>query len=775
MKRFFTALLFFIAIGVSAQSGGTITGTILDANGNPLPGINIAIDPLSLRTATDAEGQYHIAQVPSGNHTLTVSGVGYTLQKKDIRVDGRRLELDLVLDVANRTLTEVVVSGTRGRPVLSSAVTRDATALRDIPQSIQVVDQATIQEQQLFTIDQALKNVAGVNLSASYGAVNMRGFNTNAGAFLTNGIKGSPYPEGVMPLLGNVERVEVIHGASAILYGEGSVGGNINLVTKQPKPQTTANVSLGAGNQSLFRGLADVTGSINKQQTVYFLLGTAYQHGGRFTQHFDNDNLQVYGSLKWDASARTSFQLNANYSRDRSTGTWLPGIPVLPGLDLFSLPTDFTYYGSDGRYEGDSYQFQGIVKHRLSPTWDAQLLVGVSQSRADRREYRLSWDYDPATTELGRTYASQQLNSPTTTINPFVTGTVSTFGVANRITAGADISYNRSNYPRGIRSYAADPFLINAPDYDPAAAGTANSWSSAWEKFTYNTAAAYVQDHITITDQFKALLGLRYTNYFMRYRAVNDAGEVTNDERPEVTESITPRAGLVYQPWASTSIYIDYNRGFIPQYSNERKYGGPFDPETSHQFELGYKGSYLHNRLHPSIAVYQITKRNVLKYYQDEALPNGFGYRPLEQVRSRGIELGLSGSITDELYLIANYSHNETIINKSDDPAEIGAGFYNAPSDVASAWLSYTLRKTALKGLFAGVGFNYVGDRTAYFGEAPGYTLLDAAIGYRYAQFTLQCNGNNLADRNYVYAGGYADYTPGSPRNFMVTLSYSLK
>lgn len=775
MKTILTIILSLISPLVFSQSG-SLTGVILDTGERPLAGINLSLESTQSRTVTSTDGSYEFRNVPAGTYTLIASGIGYQLQKTNVQIlPSRTSALNLKLDLDNQTLTEVTIFARRRIPETSAAITRDATPLKDIPQSIQVVDRTTIDEQQLFTVEQALKNVAGVNLSASYGAVNMRGFNTGTSAFLTNGIKGSPYPEGVMPLLGNIESIEVIHGASAILYGEGSLGGNINLVTKQPKKDFHARLSAGAGNFNTQRGIADVTGSLNKSKTLYILAGAAYQNGGRFTRDFDNRNLQIYSSLKWEADSSTSFQLNANYTRDRSTGTWVPGNPVLEGLEIFSLPDNFNYYGNDARYKGDSYQFQGIFQHKFNPDWNVNLLLGLTESRANRKEYRLSWDYDPATTALGRSFASQQLNSPTRTINPYLSGKLRIGQVENKLTAGLDVTYNRSIYPYGIRSFNAAPYFLNSPDNSPAAEATAQSWSSSYEKFVYNTAAGYIQDHISFSSKIKALIGLRYTNYFMRYRSFNDANSIVNDERPEVTESLTPRAGLVYQPWASTSFFADYNRGFIPQYSNEQKLGGPFDPETSHQFEIGYKGSYINGRLQPSLSVYRIDKKNVLKYYEDESLPLGYGYRPLEQVRSKGFEASLTGTVVNGLFLIANYSYNKTEISRTDDPEELGKGFYNVPKNLASAWANYTLQSTPLKGIFLGAGFSYVGEREAYFGKAPGYTAIDGVIGYKRNDFKVQLNANNLTDKQYILTGGYADYTPGTPANFLVTLSYTIR
>ncbi|MEP6712974.1 MAG: TonB-dependent receptor [Ferruginibacter sp.] len=777
MRKNLLLLLLNILLSVFAfAQKGSITGSIHDVNRMVLPGISIQLESTKFFSTSDNEGAFYFGNIPSGSYILIATGIGYTAKSSKVNIEGNKnVLLNLELNIVTASLKEVTVTGIKAAQS-SNALTRTNTPLLDLPQIVQEVSRATIDEQQLFSVDQALKNVAGVNQDA-YGAIVMRGFNTNALDFLTNGLKGPSAPEGVFPLLANVEQIEVIKGSTALLYGEGALGGNINLVTKQPKKFTTAHVSIGSGNLNLFRMMADVTGSLNKSKSLYFLAGAAYQKGGRFTNNFDNENMQFYGSVKWDITSKTSWQFNATYNGDRNTTNWQPDIPVYDdGSKPYSLSDDFTYAGKDSKYEGNSFQLQSMLAHKFNTVWKGNLSIGYSETRANRSQYS-TYGIDPATNLATRYFTKQQINSPTLTINPYVNGVFNLAKIKNSIVAGLDINFERNNYPNGIQLYEAKPLNVLNPDYSSFdTTGAPLYLNSRTEKFTSNVMAAYLVDQITFSNKFKGLIGLRYTNYFRRYLAINAAdGLPLYDERPERTESFTPKAGLVYQPKKNISIYIDYNRGFVPQYSNERKFGGPFDPETSNQFELGFKGDYFKNRLHATAAIYHITKKNVLIYYADSTFVEGYGFRPLQQVISKGIELGVTGNITDNLSLIVNYAYNDTRISESNDATDVGKTFNNAPYNTANGWVSYKFSKSYLKGLQIGFGLNYVDKRNTSFGTIPEYTVADALIGYTFKRYRLQINSNNLFDKRHVLNGGYGAYTPGLPRNFLATVSYSLK
>ena len=768
-----------------AQQKGNIKGLIVNERNEPLPGITIQLQPLQATTSTSESGQFYLAAMPVGRYTLLVTGIGFQARKENIHVqDGKTTHVSLQLNAANHTLREVVVSSTR-LPSNTSSLTRTNTPLRDIPQQVQVIDRSVLNDQQLFQLNDAFRFAAGITATDYYGGFSSRGYTTGIGSITTNGIKGSPYPEGQLPLLGNVESVEVIHGPSAILNGPGGMGGNVNLVTKQPKKFTTINASVTAGSFDLFRAQADITGSLNKKKNLYFLAGAGWQNGGSFTSHFDRRSIQLYGSLKWDISTRTSWQVNTSYINDDASNNYQPRIPVYNSQNkdsVFLVPYTFNP-GTDSRYKGSNLQVQSILEHQFSQHWKLSLLAAYNEGRSERGQYFASGFVRTSDNTVSRSYAWQTIHSPQTTLNLYLTGRVNTGPIKHQFITGGDALLSRNNYPNGILQYAATRVPVLTPikeePYDTT--GMMLYTQSKWEKFTYNVMGAYVQDQVELLSNLKFLAGLRYNNYFRRYLAIKPDGSILYNEKPERTENFSPRLGLVYQPVSNVSVYMDYNEGFQPHYGNYSENGGPFDPETSREYELGAKGEFLQGMLQPFIAIYQSTRKNVLQSVPRDGFPRW--QETIGEVRSRGVEMGAKGIFFNSLLVIVNYNYNKTKITKSVKPEDIGQLFANNPQNSANGWARYTFTQGALKGIFIGGGFQYVDKR--YFSnkkttavnilEMPAYTVWDALLGYRYRQYSLQVNGNNLAGKQYALSGISNAYTPGMPRNFLVTVSYSFK
>lgn len=777
-----SVLLVSATLNVFAQKA-SLKGSIQDTSGVSIGGISVQLDGTRHRAVTDDNGNFLFSQIEAGSFTLTASGIGYTARKQNVSLSaGQVTILNLQLDIARQTLTEVTV---RGRKLNSSALTRTNTALRDLPQNIQLVDKTVLNDQQLYTLDEAFKNVAGITSTNFYGGFSSRGYSSGIGGVTTNGIKGSPYAEGQIPLLGNVESVEVIHGPSAILYGQGGMGGNINLVTKQPKKYTAVNASLTAGSFDLYRVQADVTGSVNKKKNLYFLAGTGWQKGGSFTRDFDRRNLQVYGSLKWELKPKTTWQINANYVNDNTSNNYQPRVPIYNSRDkdsIFLVPYDFNP-GTDSRYKGSNIQLQSIMEHEFSGSWKIGLLTAFNESRAERRQYTASGYVRPSDNTVSRSYTWQQINSPQTVVNLYSNVRIKTGRIKHQVLIGGDVMLSRNNYPNGMLQYSASRLSVTNPvheeHYDTT--GMIQYTNTRMEKFTYNTLGGYIQDQVEITSQLKLLAGLRYNNYFRRYFADRADGTVVYDERPLRTENFSPRIGVVYQPVSTVSLYADYNEGFSPHYSNNAENGGPFDPETSKQYEFGAKGEFFNGAFQPFVSIYQSTKKNVLQAAPRDGFP--YWQEAIGEVRSRGVEMGLKGTFFSNLFVILNYNYNKTKITESKNPLDIGQLFSNSPENSANGWVKYSFRKGKINGLFIGGGFQYVDSR--YFSnkkinatnvlEMPAYTVFDALIGYRYKQYSLQVNGNNLADKRYAASGVTNSYTPGMPRNIQVTFSCSFR
>lgn len=787
MKLLLTLFGWLTLTSALAQTG-TVRGRITDTAQAPQIGLVVRLENTAFGTTTDADGAFFMGNVAPGEYTLVVAGMGYAPEKRTVAVQaGQATRLQLALDPRQQALQEVVVTDRRPFETSAAGATRTATPIKDLPQSVQIINQATLQQQQVYRVDEALKNVAGVNESSAWGSYNFRGFDTNAMGFLTNGQKGTGYPEGISPFLANVERVEVLRGPAAILYGEGAVGGNINLITKQPRKNTAVNARLSGGSFGLFRGQADVAGSLTADKRLYGIAGVGYENGGQFTQDFRHRTTQLFGSLRWEPGVNTTWQVNGTYNRDRSTRSLAQDVPMYAG-QLFSIPDDFRLSSDDAYYKGDSYQLQSQLQHRFSERWAANLWLGYAQSRADGASYALRGAIGPAGT-LARSRTQQVVSAPSRTLNAFVTGRFGLGSTQHQITAGLDLLYANSNYPEGIQRALASSLNVNAPNYAAFdGTGVPLRYYSRQEKFTNNTSGVYAQDQVTISPRFKALLGLRYNYYHYRY----SADDLSYDNRqtfeqysetPDNTTALIPRVGVVYQPNVSNSFYVDYNVGFVPQYSNSAAYGGPFDPERTRQVEVGWKGDFLDHRLVPTVAVYQILKRNVLTLDQDSLAAGSYIYRPVGGVRSRGVEATLTGTLLPGWKVILNYSYNQTKVTESTDPAEIGQQFANSPRHLASSWTTYEpTPRSPLRGLLLGAGFRFTGDRYAALRPVdtdvlilPGYGVLDAVVGYAYRQFSVQLNGNNLLGKRYARSSYWdQSYFPGTPRNFLVTLGYSL-
>ncbi|MEJ7587150.1 MAG: TonB-dependent receptor [Ferruginibacter sp.] len=789
MKRLVTLLAIFISFHSFAQTNGSIIGLIVDENNNELSGITVQIESLKKVTSTDVNGQFFMANLPGGSYTLLVTGVGFNTKKENIVIKPNdNNNISLQLNIKANTLIEVTINARQKYLAKnSSAITRNNVAVKDLPQSVQAVTREVMNEQQLYRVDDALKNVAGVNLASSYGSYNFRGFITNGTSFLTNGMKGAANPEGITASLANIERVEVLRGPSSILYGENAPAGNINFVTKQPKKLTTLNASISGGSFNLLRTQFDITGSLSKNKSLYYVAGYGYESGGRFTNNFDHKSLSVFANLRWDINANTFWQFNSVYNRDRTTSNYSADLPFKEG-DLFSVSANFTIFKNDAAYKGNSFQLQSQLQHKLNNNWNLNLLLGLSRTSADRKVYSFGDYVDPATNEIPLTKSVSTMVVPDKIINAYANGIFYLGKVKNNITTGIDFNFNNGSYPKGFQIYDARFLNVVNPDYSPFIPApdplAADYYYSSYEVFTSKTFGVYVQDFITISQKLKVLVGLRYNIYQNKYRAdsVSYNNFETYEENPLDTKAFIPRLGLVFQPTEGISIYADYNNGFVPQYSNNKASGGPFEPEITNQFEVGLKTDLVKDKLNATLAFYHINKNNVLT--RDLNDPNGILLTTIGQVRSKGAELTLTGNIVKGLNAIANYAYNETKITRSNDPDEIGLLFDNNPKHIASLWTTYQFSNTPLKGLKLGVGYRHTSDRFIREKKVaatntmvlPAYNITDAMVSYSIKRYTLGINANNVFDVRYAQGSYWSrSYFPGMPRNYLVTLGYSLK
>lgn len=284
---------------------------------------------------------------------------------------------------------------------------------------------------------------------------------------------------------------------------------------------------------------------------------------------------------------------------------------------------------------------------------------------------------------------------------------------------------------------------------------------------------AYFQDQITLFDKLHILGGGRYdwahqasglaigANQSLAAASANLSG-VDN-------EQFSPRVGLLYQPWAWLSLYGNFVESLGAANTAMGAGGTVLQPETAEQYEAGFKTEFFDKRLMSSMAFYQLTKQNMSAPIVGTPFSQAIG-----EARSQGVEMDVTGRVTDGLSLIATYAYTDASILKGTNAG--GNRLWNVPRNAGSFWAKYDLQQAAVRGLSVGAGVYFQGQRegdSANSFELPGYGRVDALVKYQLpvakAKTTLQFNVENLLDHRYYISTGNSNtfINPGAPRTFM--------
>jgi iron complex outermembrane recepter protein len=270
----------------------------------------------------------------------------------------------------------------------------------------------------------------------------------------------------------------------------------------------------------------------------------------------------------------------------------------------------------------------------------------------------------------------------------------------------------------------------------------------------------YVQDQIKLWERLTLLGGVRFDHAEQEMVTEFGGPPVTRDSEDF---AISPRAGILYQVTPHIAPYFSYAESFLPINFGTEADGSPLEPETGEQFEVGIKADALQGKLTATLAAYHLTRENVS--VGDPANP-GFSIQTGEQ-RSQGIEFDVAYRLLDGWNLIGAYAYTDSEITEESDPALEGNRPNNVPEHSGSIWTTYELQDGPLKGLGAGLGGRFVGEREGDLANSftiPDYAVMDAALFYRRNRFRAQLNVRNVLDEEY-FASSFSDtrVIPGEP------------
>ncbi|KQP83376.1 TonB-dependent receptor [Methylobacterium sp. Leaf117] len=640
------------------------------------------------------------------------------------------------------------------------SATRTDTPLREVPQTVVVVPNQVLEDAAATRVDTAL-DLAGVGRANNFAGLGLteftiRGFAT--GEYYRNGFpinRGFPNS----PDVASIERIEVLKGPSAFLYGRGDPGGTFNIVTKQPLAERSFAIGTQYGSYNLKRSTFDATGALDEDGKVLARITGAVEDNGSFRDFVRGDRYYLAPVIAWKPTADTTVTLEGELIS--TSQTFDRGVVPIAG-NLRALPrTRFIGEPGIAPVRNDNALGQLRIEHRLDPNWvvsaGAQVLAG---NLAGDGAGAIGVLADGRT--LRRTFERRDLTWSDLDLQVNLAGKFETGPFRHTLLTGLDYDSYRYREVFNRSNATTNPFFLDllTPQYGQRLPPLTASVSNLLENT--QSFAGYIQDQIDITPRLHALVGVR----------VEDIGLVSTSFLNNRTTRLqgtaaTPRLGLVYDLFDTVSVYGNYSRSFRPNTGADRT-GRPFAFQEGEGVEAGAKFTLLDGRLSATAAVFDIKRTNVLT---TDPLDVNFSVAAGE-VRSRGFDLSFAGYLAPGWRVIGTYAYVDAAVSR-DNALPVGTRLANIPENSFSVQSVYEFQSGDLRGLGLGGGVSFAGQRVAGTAlstfKLPEYTVFNLISYYQITPgVRVYLNVDNLFDETFydrAFQNRYA--TPGLPRTIM--------
>ena len=661
----------------------------------------------------------------------------------------------------------ILVTGARSE---SSTSTKTDTPIIETPQPITVIDDKLYLAQGAVSISDTLNYVSGVT-------ANPYGPDSRVDGAFVRGINALQFRDGMRDVFSfyasiradpyNFDQVELVRGPASVLFGQGALGGIINLVSKRPEFETAGEASIRYGSFDRKEALVDLTGPLG--DAVAGRIVARVRDSGTQTDFVPDDRIMFSPSITFKPSPDTDLTLIGLYQEDDggSTSQFLPLVGTILPNPNGQLPHD-VFVGKPGwdRYDGRLLQGTALFEHRFGDTARLNLKARYIDSNLsyfthyansysnptnpyldpEQRIIGLYVDGSIARMEIFSTDNNVQFN--------FDTGSA----VKHTLLAGIDFSFNNVRKTGGFGFETIDIYNI---DYDALSdyGGGLPQPSSLSEDVKQDQLGIYVQDQIRFFDRVSIVLGARRDWTSSR----SFAGPRQNDA------ATTFRAGIIGEVANGVSPFFSYTESFEP-IAGTASDGSAFVPKSGRQFEAGIK-------IHPiddillTLTGYHIKESN--RPISDDSTPDPNDRIQVGSLTSKGVEFEGNAALPGDMNLIASVSYNEAEIDGTNQQLD------NVPKFNASLWATKGFSLGGETRLLLGGGVRHVGKNRS-FGPAfpdgivtPSFTLVDALAEVSYANWSFAVNATNLFDKRYYSAClARGDCFMGSERNIFGTVSY---
>jgi iron complex outermembrane receptor protein len=788
----FVIILLLLSINLKAQTkSGSISGQIKTSDGKPAAFISVGLKNSNKTTETNESGSFTFKNLPAGKYVVKISAVGVKTQEKEVTVsEGQSVGSDFSISESAAQLDEVSVNGYKTPNQKPVNLGKIGIAPKDLPQAVQVISSQVITDQQALRLSDVLKNVNGVAYSENRGSVSgetfvARGYSLGGNNVFKNGARAS---SGGMPEVSTLESVEVLKGSAALLYGGVTGGAVVNMVTKKPKFEYGGEVSMRVGSYDLYKPTIDLYGPISKK-IAFRVIGT-YENAGSYRDEVKSKRFYINPSLLYKINENTDLllqgdYLKSDYTPDFGIGTVANVIPDLGRNVFVNAPWAYN--------KTNTATTQLSLNHKFSENWKLSMIV--SAQSYNRNYFSAERPFAASTGIAARNVTRSQSKEFTYNEQINLNGSLKTGSINHTILVGFDADQSRAttlaNWTyNGATAFnygnvnLLDPSTYYGSGLEPNAVSTGSTFAPIFRL------GGFVQDLISITEQFKVLAGVRWT--FQKTPSTTTIANATGVRTPsaaadKIDKAYSPKFGLIYQPLRTTSIYVSYANNFTSNTGTDI-YLTPMSPSIIDQYEAGVKNDFLEGKLSANLTVYRIKNSNLAQ----TALLKADGTANVDatikeftgKTASDGVELDLSGKIVDGLDFLAGYSYNYyRYLSTLPTGAVEGQRIVGTTKNTANGTLFYTFQNGAVKGLKLGASAYYTGSRFGGYVDTKvqtasrlipltAFTTVDFSAGYTWKKLSILAKVANITNElNYFVHENYS-VNPIPPRQFVTTLSY---
>lgn len=697
-------------------------------------------------------------------HTLSIAvGLAMTLSTAHAQTETTTKESDL---------ERITVRGAFFGQQVADAV-KTPTLLINVPQSVSVISEEQIDEQALFSVADVMQYTPGVSVGLGEDhrdQITIRGQNTTAD-FFVDGLRDDV--QYFRPLY-NLERVEVLRGANALLFGRGGGGGVVNRVTKVAELDEDFT-TLSAGIDTFSAGSISIDSNkiLENNQAIRFngVFDTIDNH----RDFKDGERFALNPTYSWQVDSNTVLRASYEYVDDDRVVD--RGVPSLDGEPLMNAQD--TYFGKPdfNNTTLEAHIAKVRVEHRINNSWTSNATLQYADyDKLYQNLYPVNFDDTAGTVTLDGYKDTTSRQNTLLQVN--LVGQLDGFGVAHTLLMGAE--YGDQDTENARRDAFFDQsqddqvtFMFSNPLDIPQMSLTDPVRDRASEvTFT----SLFVQDEVELTEQWMVVAGLRYDNFDIdvadKIEAANGSQDGNNGLLSSSDTEVSPRLGLIYKPMENISLYASYSKSFLPrsgdQFLSLSLTSQALDAEEFENRELGVKWN-ISNALSVNAAVFEVERENGVT--QD---PNNPERSILTGTETTGFEIQMVGQITKQWEINAGYSNLDgEELGRVVDGEIANRDLAQLPEHKFTLWNQYSLTNDWRLGL----GVLYQSEQYATLNnevELPDFWRVDAAVYYDYSdKMQVQLNVENVFDEEYFPSAHNANNIgTGEPVNARLSMQY---